>query len=72
MSNVLDSYANPVDGDGLGGDASQMSGTCRHCGRAIVHYSDGWGDPEARGEDSIWRLTCDAHDTFIADHEPVT
>lgn len=31
----------------------------------------GWIDPEATGDDSIWRETCDAHDTFVAEHEPV-
>jgi hypothetical protein len=29
-----------------------------------------WVDPDATGDDSVWRETCDAHDTFIADHEP--
>jgi hypothetical protein len=53
--------------------------TCRHCGRDIIQASsdpygvpDGlWIDPEATGDDSIWRETCDSHDTFQADHEPV-
>jgi hypothetical protein len=44
---------------------------CRHCGRRIE--LDGvWIDPEATGDDSIWRETCDAHDTFMAEHEPET
>lgn len=48
------------------------TGTCCHCERAIVHDSqDGWIDPEATGDDSVWRETCDAHDTFEARHEPV-
>lgn len=51
------------------------TGTCRHCGRAIVKDSEeGWIDPEAgyddENGDGIWRTTCDRHDTFIADHEP--
>lgn len=51
------------------------TGTCRHCGRDIVLDSvEGWIDPEAGYDDEdgdgIWRTTCDAHDTFIADHEP--
>jgi ribosomal protein S8 len=44
---------------------------CRHCGRVIVKTDEGvWVDPEATGDDSIWRETCDRHDTFVADHEP--
>jgi hypothetical protein len=44
---------------------------CRYCGRSIVHDEhDGWVDPAATGDDSIWRETCDAHDTFTAEHEP--
>lgn len=53
------------------GDKSE----CVHCGRAIEYQeSDGggfyWIDPEATGDDSIWRETCDKHDTFTAEHEP--
>lgn len=46
--------------------------TCIHCGRAIVRISDGdrWIDPQANGDDSVWRETCDEHDTFTAEHEP--
>lgn len=44
---------------------------CRHCGRSIVHEGGGvWVDPEATGDDSVWRETCDSHDTFTAEHEP--
>lgn len=47
--------------------------TCKHCGRRIVQDDeDGWIDPEATGDDSIWRETCDSHDTFSAEHEPET
>jgi hypothetical protein len=35
-----------------------------------VNEDGGWVDPEATGDDAIWRETCDAADTFIADHEP--
>ena len=43
--------------------------TCRHCERPIV-YEDGlWIDPAATGDDSIWRETCDSHDTMTAEHE---
>lgn len=44
---------------------------CKHCGREIVNVDGAWVDPEATGDDSMWRETCDSHDTFIADHEPV-
>jgi hypothetical protein len=44
---------------------------CRWCGRAIVlDPADGWIDPEATGDDRIWREVCDSHDTRVADHEP--
>lgn len=44
---------------------------CRYCGRLIVRDEDGvWIDPEAKGDDSIWREVCDMHDTFTAEHEP--
>ncbi len=46
------------------------TGTCRYCGRAIVRTDSGWIDPEATGDDSVWRETCDAHDTFVAEHAP--
>lgn len=47
-----------------------MSDTCRHCGRTIRWAFGVWVDPEATGDDSVWRETCDAHDTFQAEHEP--
>ena len=43
---------------------------CLHCERAIALDGDVWVDPEATGDDGIWRETCDAHDTFTAEHEP--
>lgn len=43
---------------------------CRHCGRPVVQDAEGrWIDPEATGDDSVWRETCDRHDTFTAEHE---
>lgn len=53
------------------GTAKPNTGTCRHCQRAIEKHEGRWVDPEATGDDSVWRETCDAHDTFVADHEPV-
>jgi hypothetical protein len=44
---------------------------CAQCGRTIVRDDDGrWVDPEATGDDSIWRETCDASETFTAEHTP--
>jgi len=49
-----------------------VTGTCRYCHRYIVFDApEGcWIDPEATGDDSIWREACDDHDTFTAEHEP--
>lgn len=44
--------------------------TCVHCHREIIHAGGRWVDPNATGDDSVWGETCDAHDTFVADHEP--
>lgn len=46
------------------------SRTCVHCGRSIRLEDDVWIDPEADGDDIVWRETCDSHDTFEANHEP--
>lgn len=44
---------------------------CLHCGRTIEQDAAGrWVDPEADGDDSVWRETCDAHGTVTAEHEP--
>lgn len=49
-----------------------VTATCRRCGRTIYYNpTDGWIDPEATGDDSIWRETCDEnHEDRIAAHEP--
>lgn len=44
---------------------------CRHCERYIQQENGVWVDPEATGDDSVWRETCDANETFTADHEPM-
>lgn len=46
--------------------------TCRHCLRNIVFdMHAGWVDPEATGDDGMWRTTCDSnHGDRIAAHEP--
>ena len=46
------------------------AGRCRHCERYITFDGGVWIDPEATGDDSMWRETCDANDTFDARHEP--
>jgi hypothetical protein len=48
-----------------------VQSTCRHCHRTIVYKGGGrWVDPEARGDDIIWRETCESNETFTAEHEP--
>lgn len=51
-------------------DNPEEGATCQHCGRAIVNRGGRWIDPNATGDDGVWRETCDAHDTFTAEHEP--
>ncbi len=48
-----------------------MSDTCQHCFRTIEYVEGQWIDPQADGDDIMWRETCDAHDTFTAEHEPI-
>ena len=43
---------------------------CRYCYRPIIETSEGWADPQATGDDRLWRFTCDSHDTFTAEHQP--
>ena len=44
---------------------------CLHCERDITFDNDdGWVDPEATGDDSMWREVCAANDSFIAYHDP--
>jgi hypothetical protein len=44
---------------------------CRRCGRRIVFEQGRWIDPEATGDDAMWRETCDENrDTVTAEHEP--
>lgn len=65
-------HRNDTQGDGwFDGYTEETSSNCQHCGRTIVLSKKGhWIDPEAKGDDRIWRRTCDSHDTFEADHEP--
>jgi hypothetical protein len=44
--------------------------SCRHCDRPITLDGGVWVDPLATGDDVMWRESCDAHDTFTAEHEP--
>jgi hypothetical protein len=43
---------------------------CLHCQRSIVMDEGHWIDLNATGDDWIWRETCEANDTFAAEHEP--
>lgn len=43
---------------------------CRYCDRPITLVGDIWVDPDATGDDDIWRETCDAATTFVAHHQP--
>lgn len=54
----------------LGLATAADAATCRHCGRTIVPDGEAWIDPNAVGDDGLWRETCDSHDTFTAEHEP--
>lgn len=59
-----------VDAKATWDEEHAQASTCIHCDRAIVEIDGAWVDPEATGDDSIWRETCDKHDTFTAEHEP--
>jgi hypothetical protein len=50
-------------------DLEPESGTCGHCGRGVVNVGGKWIDPEATGDDAVWRETCDGNDTFEANRE---
>jgi hypothetical protein len=48
-----------------------MSITCKHCQRTIELVDGTWVDPNATGDDSIWRETCDGNDEDrSATHKP--
>lgn len=65
---VMLSRSTPLPGDQK---LDLPTATCVHCERVIVlDPQDGWVDPDASGDDVIWRETCDQHDTFTAEHEP--
>lgn len=49
----------------------QSQSRCRHCDRSIQQENGVWVDPEATGDDNVWRETCDANETFAANHEPM-
>lgn len=48
---------------------NQKTNTCKHCQREIVSTEEGWADPLATGDDSVWSLSCDKNDTFTAEHD---
>lgn len=45
--------------------------TCRYCGRTVTQTDEGWVDTEATGDDRVWRETCDANESFFANHAPM-
>lgn len=48
-----------------------VEATCRFCDRTIQFVDRLWIDPEATGDDSLWRETCDSNDNDrISAHEP--
>ena len=44
---------------------------CKHCHRQIKELNGEWIDPNATGDDEVWRYSCDEneHDIY-ASHEP--
>lgn len=51
-------------------DELQPSRECVHCHREVLPTKDGvWIDPEATGDDEVWRETCDSNEAFDAPHE---
>lgn len=48
-----------------------VDAVCKHCDRDIVKVDGTWVDPQATGDDAIWRETCDNnHLDRAAEHEP--
>ena len=44
---------------------------CKFCQRGIVEVDRAWVDPEATGDDAVWRETCESnHLDRIGAHEP--
>lgn len=44
--------------------------TCQNCQREIFEENGVWVDPEATGDDDIWRTVCDESQAFTAEHVP--
>jgi hypothetical protein len=48
-----------------------MNISCKHCERTIELVNDTWVNPNAIGDDAIWREACEAnHEDRVAAHEP--
>lgn len=44
---------------------------CQYCQRKIRNTTDGWADPNAKGDDKLWRYVCDENiEDIYAHHEP--
>jgi hypothetical protein len=67
----IDWYRAQPSADNPGSVKSTATATCQHCGRTVTLVGSKWLDLNATGDDVIWRETCDTHDTFTAEHEPM-
>jgi hypothetical protein len=52
-------------------ERSAPTATCKHCGRTVTLVGGEWVDPNATGDDAMWRETCDSHETVDSEHEPI-
>lgn len=55
-------------------NARQFSTPCIGCGRQLNNEpGEGWVDREAslNSDDAMWRETCEASETFSAEHSPL-
>lgn len=43
---------------------------CHYCARPIAFEDGQWIDPDARGDDAMWRETCDGVESWPAEHYP--
>lgn len=51
-------------------DPATIPRECVHCGRTVTREDGSWIDPEATGDDVVWREVCDGNDTErAAPHE---
>lgn len=41
---------------------------CAYCSRPVVLTAEGWADPQATGDDLMWRFTCEGVEHFLSEH----